>query len=231
MMRVSNVKFETPITLESDSPFVVYVENPSEFFSLVQELRGVFDGSESEFSFWENDAEISAEKKGEIILSPFFFDLADKKIISLLHKRLNDEFLSGDYIVRFNEITSMTESFLYDLFSRVDFSIDFSELTLSDLLKAVGVKPSNDYATVLEKIVCYINIYAELKNISFFVLVGIKTVLSDEEITELYKHCSLQKISLLLIEGGRARKTLENERIIIVTEDLCEIVANIDEMS
>lgn len=80
MIRVSNVKFETPITLESDSPFVVYVENPSEFFSLVQELRGVFDGSESEFLFWENDAEISAEKKGGIILSPFFFDLADKKL-------------------------------------------------------------------------------------------------------------------------------------------------------
>ena len=60
-------------------------------------------------------------------------------------------------------------------------------------------------------------------------LVGVKSVLTDEELQELFKHCALQKVSLFFLEGENSRKTLPNERKIIITEDLCEIVENIDE--
>lgn len=228
MIRVSNIKIETPILLNTNSPFLLYIENPTEYCKTIQDLRGAFDGGESEFSFWEKDEMFSPEKKGEIILSPFFFELADKKIINLLHKRLNDEFLNGDNIIRFNEIIAKAENLFYNIFTAVDFSLEFEELQFANLLKVCSVKPTCEFETMLEKVIGYINAYIELKNVSFFVLVGIKTVLANAEIEQLYKHCALRKVELLIIESGSPKKIADNERVVIITDDLCEIVANIE---
>ena len=55
-------------------------------------------------------------------------------------------------------------------------------------------------------------------------MVNIKSVLSDDELKQLYYHCSLIKIGLFLIESQKIRNLLPCERATIITEDLCEIV-------
>ena len=112
------------------------------------------------------------------------------------------------------------------IFQTVDFALDYSEICLEDLLKACNVKPLEIYQSFLEKIICYINIFTELKNIKFFVFIGIKDILSNEDLVALYKHCSLHKVGLLLLESYKKRELLPTERAIIITEDLCEIVEN-----
>lgn len=118
---------------------------------------------------------------------------------------------------------------MQNLFDTVDFSLDYSEISLEDLLKACNVKPAKVYDSFLEKLICYINIFTELKSIRFFVFVGLKDILSDEDLLSLYNHCSLQKVELLLLESSKKRSLLSCERAIIITDDLCEIVENIKE--
>ena len=88
--------------------------------------------------------------------------------------------------------------------------------------------PNFDVGAVFndEKIVAYIDIFAELKRVDVFVFVGLKSVLPDDELALLYRHCELKKIALLLIESHRVRPPLAPERSIIITDDLCEIVEN-----
>lgn len=50
--------------------------------------------------------------------------------------------------------------------------------------------------------------------------------LDDNDLQLLYKHCEMQKVSLLLIESSKKRSVLSQEKAIIITEDLCEIVEN-----
>lgn len=59
--------------------------------------------------------------------------------------------------------------------------------------------------------------------------VGLKPLLSDDELKKLYKHCAFNKISLLLIESYKVRPLLECERAIIITEDLCELVEQFEQ--
>ena len=151
---------------------------------------------------------------------------ADKKIINLLYKRLQSNFLEGSFQADFNLINAKICNFLSDLCSTVDFSLDFDELTIENLIKTCSVKPSAVYNSLLEKIICFINIFTSLKNISFFVFVDIKSVLSDDELQKLYKHCVLHKIALFLIESSKKRSSLVEEKAIIITDDLCEIVEN-----
>ena len=226
MITVANANIETPIELTPENPVVLVEENPSEFYRAVSSLINAFSDEESGFTFWKGDEQISPSKHGEILTNTFGFDFADKKIINLLYKRLQNNFLEGSFQADFNLINAKICNFLSDLCSTVDFSLDFDELTTENLIKTCSVKPSAVYNSLLEKIICFINIFTSLKNISFFVFVDIKSVLSDDELQKLYKHCSLHKIALFLIESSKKRSFLAEEKAIIITDDLCEIVEN-----
>lgn len=228
MITVANPKIETPIRLTEDKVSLLIVENPREYYNFVNELIAAFQGEESCFTFWDETVQISPQKTGEILVNAFSFELTEKKIITLLYKTLQKNYLNGEYLLRMNKVYAETAGFLQDLFQSVDFQLEYSQFTLDDLLKISSVKPVKTYDSLLEKIICYVNIFIELKNVSFFVFAGLKDVLSDDELLSLYKHCRLKKVSLFLLESGKRRPLLEQEKAIIITEDLCEIVEKFD---
>ena len=59
---------------------------------------------------------------------------------------------------------------------------------------------------------------------------NIKSVLSDEKLKQIYAHCQSEQVGLLLIEDGKRRKLLSCEKAVIITEDLCEIFENYEEI-
>ncbi len=115
---------------------------------------------------------------------------------------------------------------LQDVFIDIPFQLTFDDIGIQSLLKACNVKIENTYDSFLEKIINYINILIYLKNISFVVFVNLKSVLNDDELAALYKHCLNEKIKLLLLESYKSRPLMQTEKAIIITEDLCEIVEN-----
>lgn len=226
MITVSNPKIETQIELSTQYVSLLIVENPHEYLNFVSEMRKAIEGEPSDFTFWENTTQLQPSKIGEILLNVFSFELADKKILSLLYKKLQSNFYEGEHILSLNKINAQTGLFFQSLFNTIDFSLDYSELELEDLLKVCAVKPAKTYQSFLEKLICYINILTELKNVKFIVFVGIKDVLSDADLVALYNHCALQKVGLFLFESSKKRKLLQTERAVIITDDLCEIVEN-----
>lgn len=226
MIRVSNVRIEAPIELSPGSPVVLTIESPREFYLLVEDMIGLLDGAETSFSLWDGDMRIKTSDRCEIVADVFSFEVTDRKIVTALYKRLQSNFLDGDFVVPFGEAATAAENFLGALCDTVDFPIEYDELSLDALLKTFAVRPAKNYDTLLEKIVAYIDIFAELKRVDVFVFVGLKDVLPDDELALLYRHCELKKIALLLIESHRARPPLAPERSIIITDDLCEILEN-----
>lgn len=230
MIFIANPEIQTRIELSNDSTTLLIVENPKEYFRIICELQKAMNDEISDFTFWDETTQLQPSKIGELVLSAFSFDLVDRKIISLLYKRLQKNYLDGEFILNFNAINAQVGNFLQSLCQTVDFSLDFSDFDFEDLLKVCEVKPAKSYESFLEKLVCYINIFTELKNVKFFVFIGLKDVLSDEELSLLYEHCALKKVGLLLVESFKKRSLLPTERAIIITEDLCEIVENFNEI-
>ena len=60
--------------------------------------------------------------------------------------------------------------------------------------------------------------------------VNLKSVLSDEKLLLLYEHCRREQVGLLLIESGKRRPLISGEKAVIITEDLCEILENYNEI-
>lgn len=229
MIKISHKNVETPIELKEGSPLILSVENQREFYKFVSDLNRAFSEDESEFSFWVDGECFSPDKRGEIVLSPFYFDATDKKIVNLLHKKLQKNFCDGSFIVDFNAINASLELFLDNLCSTVDFAVEYIALTIEDVFKSCGIKPAKTYDSLLEKLVCYVNILIELKSLSFIVLTGFKNVLTVDELQAFYKHCDLKKVSVLLVEGKVFDEKFSIERRITITEDLCEICDFVDD--
>lgn len=229
MIKISHKNIETPVILKAGSPLIISIENPNEFYNSVNDLSAAFNLDESEFAFWRGDERFSPDTCGDLVLSPFYFDATDKKIVALLHKKLQKNYCDGSFIVDFNAINASLEVFLDNLCSTVDFLVDFKTPSIEEVLKTCGIKPAKTYDSFVEKLVCYVNILIELKTISFMVLVGFKNVLNGEDLQAFYKHCELKKVALLLIEGKLSGESLPCERKITITEDLCEISNEVDD--
>lgn len=230
MITLAHKHFETEMELKDDSPLVIFAEEPRENFSFVQNMISLAEGRESEFSIWKGADRLDAEEKIALLRDFFEMDFSDKKILNLLYKRIRGAFFDGAFMLSLNEINAEIGRLFEALFAEVDFSLDYSDLELDALLKACGVKPSVQYENLLEAIVCYIDLFVRLKNVEVFVLVGAKQVLTDEDLASLYYHCELAKVKLLLLEHYKTRPLLHNERAITITEDLCEIVENMESL-
>ncbi len=229
MIRLSHPNIETKIYFDELHPTLLICENPHEYYNFVTDMVDEFDGGVSQFSFWDELTNIRGDKVGELLLNNFSFELADKKIVNLMYKTLRRNYLDGTFIVEFNRINSELAKFLQELCATLDFATDFGELVIDDLFKCCGVKPAATFGSLLEKIVCYINMLTELKGAFCYVFVGLKDVLDDEDLCQLYNHCRLMKVSLLLIESSKRRPLLSEERAVIITDDLCELTENFGE--
>lgn len=225
-MKIAYPHLETPLILEENSPLVLFIENPREYFNVVNQIIYSFKKEESDFSYWDGNEQISPDKTGEILTDLFSFELNDKKILSLLYKKLQQIFQEGDLFVKFQEVSAKIENFLSELCLETNFALDYEPASFELLLKVCSVKAVENYESLLEKIICYINLFVQLKNIKFFIFVGLKNFLCDEDLNMLYRHCRQNKISVFLIESAKVRPLIYEERAIIITEDLCEIVEN-----
>ena len=228
-IQLAHVHLETQIMISDDCVQLLIVENPTEFYNMVSDLDRQFDGQEGAFVFSMEGQIISAHKVGAILSDLFHFDLNDKKLLNLLYKRLESEAF-GDKLLCFNELTAKMVVFLEEIAFTTPFALEYDEPQPSDYMKASGLKFAKVYDTLEEKLVCYINALIELKQCEFFVFINLKSVLSDEKLQQIYAHCRAEQVGLLLIEDSKRRKLLPCEKAVIITEDLCEILENYEDI-
>lgn len=219
-------KIETPIRITTDHPVLLVVESPREFFTLVRELRTQFSGGEGDFVLLKGEDRISFEKVAEFVDNIFAMDFGDKKALNLLYKNLEKAATDIEIQKLQYELSTFVAQYYRALFDYYGMELTFDELSVNDILKAGKVRFCEDYSELLEKIVCYINAMVHLKGCKFFVFLHLKSVLEDEELIQLYKHCEAEKVGLVLIESSFTRGKVEGENPIIITDDLCEIVDN-----
>ena len=226
---VTHIHLDTPIVITEESVNLLIVENPTEFYNMVSDLDGQFDGREGVFVFSMDGQIVPVGKYGAMISDLFHFDLNDKKLLTILYKRL-EGVAFAEKIANFNTLTAKLVELLEELSFATPFALEYDEPQPSDYLKTAGLKFAKVYDTFEEKLVCYINALIELKQCEFFVFVNLKSVLSDEKLAQIYAHCRSEQVGLLLIEDGKRRQLLSCEKAVIITEDLCEILENYEEI-
>ena len=222
-MKLSHFDLESPIFLDSEFIHVLVIESPKLFYKITKEIYMQINGEDGRFILSEKEKALSFSKNAYLFHDYFSLQINDKKIITALYKDL--EKLQQDNFI--SEFSIMQENII-SLFEKINsesrFAIDYDEDTgFSEILKAFNVKFEENTGSFLENLVEYIKILIAVSSVKCLFFVNLKSYLSEEELKMFYKEMQLSDISILLIEDCQ-REKIEDEKILIIDKDLCEIV-------
>lgn len=223
IVKIVHFKLETPIKITDEKPAVLVIENATEFYNLVNELKTQIDGEEGNFVFLNNDSRFDPSKIGEMVTDIFNLDFTDKRMSTVLYKKLEASSKDGESYLLLNKLNTAIAEYYASIFDGFSLSFTYDDIAVSDILKIGKVRINETYEGFLEKLVCYVNALVQLKGIKFFVFLHLKSVLSNSDLSAFYKHCQLEKIGLLLIESNGEKEFSPDENTVIITDDLCEI--------
>ncbi len=223
------MNFATPIfeksfeVTENEIPVLV-IENKAYFRDLINSLILEQDGISGDFSFFFKDKEVNQKKDLELILNFFDLDINKTKNLTKLYSFIKTEFVKEEKYLETVNLTTSILSYMSEITAQSDFSLVYEEdIDITTIFKSLNLRFYYEETTMLEKLVDYIKIMSKFFQKKVFVLVGLKSMFTQEEQEEFYKFLFYEKISVLVIENCEQQNRLFSEKYRIIDEDLCVI--------
>ena len=140
------------------------------------------------------------------------------KVVSEMQKIAVDEL----HYMKTQQIVSEWERYLIDLSTGMVGNLNFSKALADTLIKSAGIEFEDMYESLAEKILDYFELVEEYDKKKLFIMVNLRSYLSDEEMKMFMRDVLARKIQVLLIESSE-RSVLDEEKRYIVDADLCVI--------
>lgn len=222
-MKLVHVDLERQIVFGNNQVCEWIIESPKLFAKYIKELYNQSQGQTGCFVLTEDDKQLDIEKSVEIIVNPFSVNINDRKILNKLFAELTRLAYEEDLYLITQEMTSKLQDYVLRLEYLCPYILEIdSELDMTAVLKALGVKIENYTDDYFENLNLYIKIIAELLKKKMLALVNIRSYLEKEQIEQLIKTAEYNEIKLLLIENHQRDFSGELIRYIL-DKDGCEI--------
>lgn len=203
----------------------IEIENKTFFYRLVKDLTVIANGNlvEDIVASDENFNEISLINKINIICDYFNFDFNNKRINSIINKKINDNIttVKKDELAKlYNKIKKIYLPILADFDLNLNINQDFN---LENVIKLLNIT-INEKDNLLDNLFMIIDIEKVLNINKILVFINLKQYLNKEELVEFYKYSVYNSISILLIDALSYGTSIENEKKLIVDKDLEEFI-------
>lgn len=214
----------TEAILDENTAFTEWIiESPDIFSEYIQELNGQLAGEEGRFVLSENNKELDLEKKADMVINPFSVDVNSRKILNKLYQELTGLSREEQMHTKTLELFRHIQEYMLDLEQCTSYILEFDqEIDIAALLKAVNVHYEMKDVNFLEKIVQYIKIMAAVAGTKLFVIVNLRSYLTDLQMQNLIQECEYQDIKILFIENQQ-RSCMKGGKRYIIDIDKCEI--------
>lgn len=217
-MRLSCFELGIDISFKENEVSVLIIENKQILVDVIKKLQ---EKSE-DIILSEKDESISLVKYLEIVLSPFFLELNNKKILAHLFREY-DIIAMDFYSEEKDAINSNIVSLLDKIVNKTPYPVIFNlEMDFKALLKLYDVRIDWAEMSLLEKTLYYIQLEKMLCGTDILVLVNFKSYFNTEQLHALYQCAFNNKMHLLLIESCESMR-LEEEKYFIIDNDRCII--------
>ncbi|WP_300409061.1 type II-A CRISPR-associated protein Csn2 [Lagierella sp.] len=220
-MNISNYLLNEQLVVHRGEMVTLIIENLNEYRKIINSCYL----EDFLIEFYEKE-EIIPIKKIEFISDIYNMDFGDRKIINLINNRISkimdDEFNDYKTVNIKNEILNYFSEIILQLDVDIELS---SEIKNREFLKSINWKICDCFDTELEKLINYIDIMIELKDLDIIVTKNAELFLSSEEIKKLINHLKIKKIIFLNIERRHTNFNVINGRnVVLFDEDLCRVL-------
>lgn len=202
---------------------VLVIENSPMLYKVLCDIQKQIDGEDGQAVLSNENKMLDMSKSAELHTELYKFDINQKILINKASALLEKISAEAEYYVRSAEIISLVDKLLTDLSYELLGDISFSKINISSLIKASGLEFNNDYETLSEKLIDYMEMVRYYDKDKLFIYYNLRSLICDKEADVFFDTCLRKNINIFCIESG-CRTKLEKEDRYIIDEDLCEII-------
>lgn len=221
-MKLVYTSLQSKIEIENGRFNSIIVENQNYYYQLVRDLRLQMDGKEGGWTLSNNDKPLVVSKNIELFIDYFDINCNHKTIITKIINALEKTASDNKYIDDTLQLLADVERYIYNLSEDYEIMIDCDKVTISQLLKAMGITVHIDSEELTEVLYTYMQIFRQFVGDRLFVFVNMRSYVSDIQFDEFIKTIINHGYQAIFLEN-KEYPILENERRLIIDEDLCEI--------
>ena len=177
---------------------------------LVLEDQQVFSGLVKQFYQYNDDSDLkifdsrlTALKDSEllVITDILGYNLNSTSILKLIHADLENQLNEKPEVKSMIEklVVTITELLAYECLEN-ELNLEYDEITILELIEALGVKVETISDTVFEKCTEIVQVFKYLSKKRLLVFINVAAYLSEKEIECLIEYISLNQLSVLFLE-------------------------------
>jgi len=212
--------FNFKIDFENKSIFSLIIENKKLYRKIIEDLINNTSIDDGNIILSKNNKLIVPEKEIFVFSDYFNFDI-NKFVLNKYYKELKN-LSENDFFDETLEIKEVLRDYVTKLVEN-EYSIKLEEdLDISQILKAFGVKFQRNEDLLLN-LFEWIKILNELLGYEIFFFINLENFLSNDELVEFSKFILYNKYRVVFLENFNRNKLFDNDNLIIIDSDLCEI--------
>lgn len=214
---------ELSSVLETNSPGVqtLVVESPVFLREFLLDISGQMQGEEGRAALSENNTVLEFSKYAELMDDPIGFELNRKTLLNRIAAAMEREAFEPDNFMETEKVLRDTELLLDRLAFSFPCDVVYSKLSISSLIRAVGLELRDEYDDLLERMIDYMELVREFDRDKLFITVNLRSFFSDNEVSAFIDTVLSHEFRVLMLESHDAA-LLPNERRLTVDADLCE---------
>lgn len=201
-MKLNFPLLDEPLTVEKATIFVV--EDTTVFSRLVRNLYQYQDGSELKIF----DEQYKSIKDSElmVVTDILGYDINAAPILKLIHADLENQLNEKPEVKSIIEklANSITELISYECLEN-ELDLEYDEITVLELIKALGVKIETISDTIFDKIFEILQVYQFLNKKKFLVFINVLSYLTMDEIQKTREYIELSNMNVLFLEPRKTK--------------------------
>lgn len=217
-MNFAHPLLESAIQLKEGNVFTMVIENP---VALRKTVDGLKSGSD-EIVLSENFTPIDMLKNAELIDNVFEVDFSGKRILSRLAGEA--QAVALDYPTETFELMKQINDYAGLISDSINYPVRFSAFEDAEkLMSLLNFTVDDESMELPEVLLTYMEMCRDFLGKKLFIFLNLKSFVSSDEFELFCKHAAYEKFRVLLIEAFDCERCCEQEKKIIIDNDLCVI--------
>ena len=212
--------FNFKMDFEEKNVFSLIVENKRSYRKIIEDLVNNSNIEDGNIILSKNNKLIIPEKEIFVFSDYFNFDI-NKFVLNKYYKELKN-LSENEFLNETLEIKEILLGYINKL-TENNYSLKFDDdLDISQILKAFSIKFEKSEELLLN-LFEWVKILNEILGYEIFFFINLGSFLSNNELLEFSKFMLYNKYKVVFLENFSRNKLSDNDNIIIIDNDLCEI--------
>ena len=205
---------------EEKNIFSLIVENKRAYRKIIEDLVNNSNIEDGNIILSKNNKLVIPEKEIFIFSDYFNFDI-NKFVLNKYYKELKN-LSENEFLNETLEIKEILKDYINKLIEN-NYSLKFEDdLDVSQILKAFSIKFERSEDLLLN-LFEWLKILNEILGYEIFFFINIENFLSEDELLEFSKFIVYNKYKVVFLENFYRNKLSDNDNLIVIDNDLCEI--------